>query len=199
MKKICLMLLAVFLLFGVSPAAGRPHRAETAPSEPQFEQWTEKLAEFVRDVRFNEEDMQSFIRLYGEFSAIGGDQDNSGEEFVDFNSILQDPEYRSWARSQGLDSNMWLKKTMRIIAVMMRTEMAAANSGERFDMQAQLQELEKMKDHIGEEAYQQMKQALTEGSVAMQSMEDSYRNLPVPTGNEKALLAKYNDQLMNLE
>ncbi len=200
MKKICLMLLAVFLLFGVSPAAGRPGRADITPSERQFEQWTEKLSEFVRDVRFNEEDMQSFIRLYPEFSAIGGDQHDSGEEeYVDFNAVLQDPEYRSWAGSKGLDSDMWLKKTMRIIAIMMRTEMAADNSAVRFDMQAQLEELEKMKDHMGEEVYRQMKQAMTEGSVAMQNMEDSSRNLPVPTGTEKALLAKYNDQIMNLE
>ena len=56
-----------------------------------------------------------------------------------------------------------------------------------------------MKDHIGEETYQEMKKAMAAGAVAMQGQEDSYRNLPVPTDAEKALLAKYNDQLMHLE
>ena len=197
MKKLCLLLLSAFLIFGFSPANIQASQADLAESNSQFEQWTKNLGEFVKDVRFNEEDMQSFISRYDDFAAIGGESDE--EEYPDFSTILQDKSYLTWAESNRLNSTMWLKKSMRIIAVMMRTEIEANSSEEQFDLQAQLEELEKMKDHIGEETYQEMKKAMAAGAVAMQGQEDSYRNLPVPTDTEKALLAKYNDQLMHLE
>jgi len=199
MKNLCLALLSVFVLITVSPAAGQSSRDDIAASNRQFEEWTKRLGAFVTGVRFDEADVQSFIRLYDDFTAIGNEHYDAGEEYVDFNAILHDAEYRSWAKSKNLDYDLWLRKTMRIIAVMMRTEIEANNAEEQSDMQAQLEELEKMKEHMGEEAYQQMKQAMTDGTLAMQGMEDAYRNLPVPTDAEKALLAKYAAQLMNLE
>jgi len=199
MKKMCLVLFSVFMLFGVVPAGGQSSQDAIAESSRQFEQWTKSLADFVRDVRFNEKDVQSFISLADDFNSFGAEQDDGNGEYVDFNTVLHDPDYLSWARSKGINSDMWLKKTMRIIAIMMRTEIEANTSGEQFDMQAQLEQLEEMRAQIGEEAYLQAKQALTAASGAMQGMEDSYRHLPVPTDAEKALLAKYHDQLMNLE
>jgi hypothetical protein len=94
---------------------------------------------------------------------------------------------------------MWLKKTMRIMAMLMRTSIEANSSGEQFDIKAQLAELEEMRAQMDEEAYQQMKQAMEAGAAAMQGLDNSYKHLPVPTDSEKMLLAKYNDQLMNLE
>ena len=118
---------------------------------------------------------------------------------MDFNSILNDKVYRSWADSKGIEGEMWLKKSMRIMAMIMRSSIEANSSGEQFDIKAQLAELEEMRAQMDEEAYQQMKQAMEAGAAAMQGLDDSYKHLPVPTDSEKMLLAKYNDQLMNLE
>jgi hypothetical protein len=198
MKKIGLLLLALFMLVYASSASGQSSRDDIAASTIQFEQWSKSLAEFVQDVRFNEKDIQSFISLADDFNSIGRAEDDE-EEYVDFGTVLHDSKYLSWARSKGIDSEIWLKKSMRIIAVMMRTEIEANSSEEQLDMQAQIEQLEEMRTQMGEEAYQQTLQAMAAASAAMQGLDQAYKNLPVPTEAEKALLAQYKDQLMYVE
>ena len=200
MKKVFLLLLSLFMIMGAPYAIGQSAHDEVDPSNREFQEWAKTLSEFVKDVRFNEKDMQDFINLWGDFSTFGDNQDSGNEEeYVDFNSILNDSAYRSWAKSKGLDSNDWLKKSMRITAVMMQTQMEENMSGGQFDMKEQLVELEKMREQMGEEMYLQMKQALEAGAAAMQGLDNSYKELPVPTASEKILLVKYNNQLMNME
>lgn len=200
MKKIWFVLLSVFMLCSVSPAAGQSSQDDMDASNRQFEEWAISLSEFVKDVRFNEEDVQSLLSLWDDFTTVGGEEPEEDEgEFMDFNSILNDKVYRSWADSKGIEGEMWLKKSMRIMAMIMRSSIEANSSGEQFDIKAQLAELEEMRAQMDEEAYQQMKQAMEAGAAAMQGLDDSYKHLPVPTDSEKMLLAKYNDQLMNLE
>jgi Xaa-Pro aminopeptidase len=200
MKKICLLLLSVFMLFSVSPAAGQSSQDDIDASNRQFEQWAINLSEFVKDVRFIEEDVQSLISLWDDFNAIGDQEPDDDEgEYVDFNSILNDASFRSWANSKGLSGETWLKKTMRIMAMIMRSSIEANSAEGQFNIKAQLEQLEEMKAQMDEEAYQQMKQAMEAGAAAMQGLNDSYKHLPVPSDSEKALLAKYNEQLMNLE
>jgi hypothetical protein len=198
MKKIGLLLLALFMLVYASSASGQSSRDDIAASTIQFEQWSKSLAEFVQDVRFNEKDIQSFISLADDFNSIGRAEDDE-EEYVDLGTVLHDSKYLSWARSKGIDSEIWLKKSMRIIAVMMRTEIEANSSEEQLDMQAQIEQLEEMRAQMGEEAYQQTLQAMAAASAAMQGLDQAYKNLPVPTEAEKALLAQYKDQLMYVE
>jgi hypothetical protein len=62
-----------------------------------------------------------------------------------------------------------------------------------------MKEIEEMRAQAGEEAYQQMKEALAAGAAALQGMEDFHKHLPVPSDAEKAVLTKYRDQLMNME
>jgi hypothetical protein len=199
MKKIVLLLLSFFMLMSASSAIGQSAQDEIDQSNREFQEWAKNLSEFVKDVRFNEKDIQDFINQWDDFNAFGEEQDTDDEEYVDFNSILNDPAYLSWAKSKGLDSNDWLKKSMRITAVMMQTQLEANMSGNQFDMKEQLVELEKMRGQMGEEMYLQMKQALEAGAAAMQGLDNSYKELPVPTASEKILLVKYNNQLMNLE
>ena len=200
MKKMCLMLLSFFVLLNSSPAAGQSFQDEIDESNRQFEEWAISLSEFVKDVRFNEEDVQNLLALWEDFTTIGGDGEDEEEEFVDFSTILQDEAYRAWAKSKGINGEMWLKKTMRIIAVMLRTTIEESNKAEeQFDMKAQLEELEAMRDQIGEEAYQEMKKGMEASAAAMEGLDKAYKHLPDPTDSEKELLAKYNDQLVNIE
>ena len=200
MKKVFLLLLSLFMIMGASSAFGQSSQDDMDQSNREFQEWAKSLSEFVKDVRFNEKDIQDFINLWGDFSTFGDNQGSDNEEeYVDFNSILNDSAYRSWAKSKGLDSNDWLKKSMRITAVMMRTPLEENMSGGQFDMKEQLVELEKMREQMGEEIYLQMKQALEAGAAAMQGLDNSYKELPVPTASEKILLVKYNNQLMNME
>ena len=199
MKKICLFILSFFMLLSASPALGQSTQDEIGQSSRQFEERTKSLSEFVKDVRFNEEDVQSLISQWDDFNAIGEEKDGDEGEFVDFDSILNDSDYRSWAISKGLNSETWLKKTMRIMAMIMRTQIKASKSEGQFDMKAQLAELEEIRAQMGEETYQQMKKVMEASAAAMQGVDNSYKYLPVPTDSEKILLVKYNNQLMNLE
>jgi len=199
MKKIILLLLSFFMLMSGSPAIGQSSQDEINESNRKFQEWAVSISEFVKDVRFNEKDVHDFINQRDEFNAFGEEQDSDDEEYVDFNSILNDPAYLSWAKSKGLDSDDWLKKSMRITAVMMRTQMEENMSGSQFDMTGQLAEIEKMRDQMGEEMYLQMKQALEAGAAAMQGLNNFYKELPDPTDTEKALLLKYKNQLMQME
>lgn len=199
MKKIWFLIISLFMLINVSSALAQSSQDEINDSSVQFEEWTKTLSEFVKDVRFNEKDVQNLISQWDDFNSFGEEQDTDEEEYIDFNSILNDSAYRSWAQSRGFDSDEWLKKTMRIMAMIMRTQIAASKSENQFDMTAQLAEIEKMRAQVGEEMYLQMKQAMAAGAAAMQGIDNSYKHLPVPTDSEKTLLIKYNDQLMNLE
>jgi hypothetical protein len=199
MKKICLFLLSVFMLLNVSPVAGQSFQDEVDESNRQFEAWAISLSEFVKDVRFNEEDVQSLLALWEEFSIIGGEESSGEEEYDDFMTILQDEAYRAWAKSKGLNGEMWLKKTMRIIAVMMRTTIEESRSDEQFDMKDQLEELEHLRTEMGEEAYQEMKKGIEASAAAMEGLNNAYKHLPAPSDSEKALFEKYKDQLINIE
>ena len=200
MKKICFLLLTVLLFFSGSPAAGQSSQDDIEASNREFEAWAISLSEFVKDVRFNEKDMQSLLDLWGEFTAIGDEKaDEEEDEYIDFNTILNDADYRAWASAKGINGDMWLKKTMRVIAMMMRSSIEANNSAAQFDMKAQLQELEQMKAQMDAETYRQVREAMEAGAAEMQGLNKSYKHLPVPTDAEKILLVKYNDQLMNLE
>jgi hypothetical protein len=199
MKKIVLLLLSFFMLMSGSPAIGQSSQDEINESNRKFQEWAVSVSEFVKDVRFNERDVQNLLGQWDDFNSFGEEQDTDEEEYVDFNSILNDPAYLSWAKSNGLDSDDWLRKSMRITAVMMRTQLEENMSESQFDMTGQLAELEKMRDQMGEEMYLQMKQALEAGAAAMQGLNNSYKELPVPTDTEKALLVKYKNQLMHME
>jgi hypothetical protein len=86
MKTIWLVLLSLFMLCSVLPAAGQTGQNDLYASGRQFEQWAKNLSEFVKDVRFNEDDVHSLISLWDDFNAVGGEETGEDEgEFMDFN------------------------------------------------------------------------------------------------------------------
>lgn len=198
MRKFYLLLLTIFTFITLSLTSGQSGHAETDQSIDQFQQWAKNLAAFVKDVRFNEQDVQDMIRQWNDFNAFGEKNAVEDEEYLDFKSVLADSAYRTWAESKGINSETWLKKTMRIMAMIMRDEIEKSKSQGNFDMTTQLANIEEMRAQVGEEMYQQMKQAMEAGAQAMKSVTDSCKELPLPTDEEKTLLAKYTEQLKNL-
>ena len=86
-----------------------------------------------------------------------------------------------------------------IQAMIMKDAVGAGASEAGAQMEAQLAEIEAQRAQLGEEMYQQMKQAMEAGAAAFHDMGDAYRDLPEPTPSEKALLERYRDQIMNLQ
>ena len=125
--------------------------------------------------------------------------DDEEEEMIDFEELLAFPEYRSWAKSKGLDPDTWLKKFMRVQAMLMKEAMGEGASEGQAQMKAQLAEMEARRAQMGEEMYQQMKQAMEAGAMALDNVNTAYEKLPDPMPSEKELINRYRDQLMNLE
>jgi hypothetical protein len=195
--------LAALLLTG-AVAAAQTYQQEVEESNLQFRESMEGMANFVKGVTFDEEDIKSIITYREELESLGGggvregfEDEEDDEEMVDFNKILADDEYRSWAKSKGLDPDTWMKKFMRVQLLMMKDEIAATASEGSAQMEAQLAELEAQRARMGEELYKQMKEAMEIGAASMGSAGAAFKNLPEPTPSEKELIERYRDQFVD--
>jgi hypothetical protein len=159
----------------------------------QFDEMITKISDFTADVRFTEGDIESYIRHFEEFSSFEGQDDE--EEIVDFNDVLTDPEYRSWATEQGLDPDTWLRKSTRISMVLMRDQIQAAAEMMRSQYPQQMSMIEEQCKDVDEETCQQMKQALASNFAMFEKQGRAWERLPEPTAAEQALLVEHADEL----
>lgn len=203
--KTAFLCLAALLLFA-GTASAQSYMAEVEESNRDMQESMEAWADFIKDVTFDEEDVKNVIGYWGEISALDvSDEeeaatfDEEEEEMIDFEKLLAFPGYRSWAKSRGLDPDTWLKKFMRVQGMLMKDAMGEGVSEGQVQMKAQLAEIEAQRAQMGEEMYQQMKQAMEAGAAALGNVDTAYEKLPDPTPAEKDLINRYRDQLMNLE
>jgi hypothetical protein len=193
------------LLLTAGAAAAQTHEESVEESNRQFRESMKAMSDFVKDVSFDEGDIKALIAHWDEVNTIGGEgagdgaHDEEDDEMIDFGGILADPAYRSWAKSKGFDPDRWLKKFMRIQMMLMKDSITSTASEGSAQLKAQLVEIEAQRAQIGEEMYQQIVQAIQLGATTMSNIDTAYDSLPEPTPEEKALLDKYRDQLMNLE
>ena len=203
--RICRSVIALLSLFLLTAgaAAAQTHEETVEDSTRQFTESMKAMADFVKDVSFDEGDIKALIANWGEVNALGGEEAaghdaEEDDEMIDFDKLLTDPTYRSWAKSKGFDPDRWMKKFMRIQLMLMKDSIADTASEGNTQLKAQLAEIEAQRAQIGEELYQQMVQAIKLGAATMNSIGSAYDGIPEPTSSEKALLDKYRDQLMNL-
>ena len=194
------------LLLTAGAAAAQTHEESVEDSNRQFTESMKAMGDFVKDVSFDESDIKAMIAHWEEINALGeegerggGNNDEEDDEITDFEGILADPAYRSWAKSKGFDPDRWMKKFMRIQLMLMKDSIAAVATEGSAQLEAQLAEIEAQRAQLGEEMYQQVVQAIQLGATTMSNIDTAYSSLPEPTSSEKALLDKYRDRLMNLE
>lgn len=124
--RILIAFLAVSLLV-TGTASAQSSMADVDESNREMRESMEAWADFIRDVNFDEKDVNAVIDYWGAINALDGsdeevvtmDEDEE-EEMIDFEELLAFPEYRSWAKSKGLDPDTWLKKFMRVQAMLMK-------------------------------------------------------------------------------
>ncbi|MBU0674919.1 MAG: hypothetical protein KJ950_09780 [Proteobacteria bacterium] len=202
MKRLVFRFLLVFLsLVTVASADQGDGVLDVREANLQFIQWTRDLAEFVSDVRFTEDDVLDMIARWSEFTALDDNMEKTAEDdvLVDFNEALKDPDYLNWAQSRQLDPKLWLKKSMRVIALGMRDEITLGTDATVIGMEARLVDLEKKKAQMNPEAYLQTKKGMEDGIAAIKGMQEAYQYLPKPTPAEKQLLEQYQADLMSLD
>ncbi|MDT8321007.1 MAG: hypothetical protein RQ826_10830 [Xanthomonadales bacterium] len=179
-----------------------PVQLSAIGAEGAFDQVLTDLADFTRDVRFNKQDIGNFISYWAEVSAL--DEDENWNDFgesmtdsMDFDELGNDPEYRAWASSRNLDPDDFLKKSMRIYAVQMRTSFPAQAD----EMRSELTEermMEGMPEGLSAEDRKKMQDLVQAGLQSLEAMEESMLRLPEPTASERALLEAHQDQLIIL-
>lgn len=195
------------LLVGLSSVSAESLQEEMDQASSQFSQTMGEIGIFIQDVTFNEDDIKSIIKHRAALEAMDDSHEPSGddyeeqggaEEVMDFNELINDAEYVSWAKSEGLEPGLWMKKFMRVQIMMMKDELAANTGNIDVEMAEQMAELESQREQMGEAMYQQMKQLLAMSAQSMNMLGHAYDNLPEATSAEKALLQRYHDQLLDL-
>lgn len=173
-------------------------QSETAAMEDAIQEMEEVFTEvnaFTGGVRFDAEDVESLIDLWGEYEELGGIDD---EEIVDFDAMLSDSRYRSWASSHDLVADEWLRRTTRISMVLFQEKMLESAAAMPDQMQQQMAMIEQQRDQVGEEMYQQMKAAMEASVQYAEMIVEQANRLPAPTAEEAAVLDEYRDVLTAL-
>lgn len=161
----------------------------------RLEEMFTEVSSFTGGVRFGAKDVESLIGLWAEYEELGGTDD---DETIDFDAILADSTYRSWASSHDLVADDWLRKTARISMVLYREQMLEAAAMMPDQIHQQIAMIEQQRDQVGEEMYQQMKAAMEASVQYAEMMAEQAKLLPVPTAAEAAVLDEYREDLIAL-
>jgi hypothetical protein len=191
-----LMLLAVVAAPIFAQTASVDVEAEMAAAQLEFAKWMASTRAFVAGTIFNDDDIRSVIELWPEFAAIGEEEDE--EEMVDYKEVLDDPVYKEFIAAHGLAGESWLKKSTRILFLVMKEQMATNLAAAEAQMPAQLQMIEEQKAQLGDDAYQTIKRAYEASVSMMKAQREAWASMPEPTASERALLETYQDDLAAL-
>jgi len=194
-------LLTLLLLTLPSVLAAQIADDDSADSPQAMAAWIDSVAAFTKDVRFDEVDVRRFLELWPDFEQIEDlqeDDDEDVDDLVDFRSLLDREEYRTWARLNDVDPEAWLRRSMRIVAVMMRDRMMLAADASASGFAEQLQALKTSPDGTDTELAERMEAAAREGAAVMRQMAAAAARLPKPTDAEQAALDAHQDELAAL-
>lgn len=168
-------------------------------SQQQMKAWLTAMIDFTAKTEFDEGDAKSLITHWQSLNELedlkGMGEDNQP---VDFQKILKAPEYKTWASANGVDGDDFMKKSMRIVAVVMRGQMLQGLTQSESMMPQQMQMMEAQKGQLGDEMYQKMMQGMQSAMTMMTETKALAEKLPVGTEKEQKILEKYGPQIQAL-
>jgi hypothetical protein len=199
-RQLWWMYAAILIVLGFSSVVSAQSEDEAIAEEMQeLNKLVTEVQEIAGNVRFDEADVESLIRLWPEFDELSQMADNDDDEdSIDFKAMLADPAYRQWAASHDLDAEDWMRKTVRIMMILYREQMLQSVALAPQQIQKQMEMIEQQRAQIGEEIYQQMKQTMESSAAMSKYMEEAVRKMPEATAAEDAVLDKHRDELMML-
>jgi hypothetical protein len=195
----CTCLGILFLAVAPSVVSAQSETEAIEDGKRKLDKLVTEVQEIAGGVRFDEADVESVIGLWPEFDEFSKIVDDDGDdESVDFKAILADPTYHQWAASHGLDAEDWMRKTVRIMMTLYREQTLQSVALAPQQIQKQMEMIEQQRAQVGEELYQQMKQAMESSAAMSKYMEGAVRKMPEATAAEEAVLDKHRDELMIL-
>jgi hypothetical protein len=172
-----------------------------AQVEHQLDHWLEATRQLVADARFEEGDVLSLLDHWISLEALGQQlqekyEDDQGP--FDYRRVLEEPAYLDWAAERGLEAEPWLRKSMRIVTMIMRGAMTQVFSDNNARAEQQRRALDAQCEEVGEEMCARMKQTMESSIALMKRAEQGWASLPQPTEDEQALLEQYDEQLQSV-
>lgn len=196
-----LLMLATIVSLPAAVDGQQPADTATVVEEAnrELDEWIDKTRAFVGNVRVEAADMESFLEHWEEFSTLGEDMDEEEDSgFVDYDEVLADPAYRSWAAANGLAAEPWLKGSMRIVALTMRDQMQARLAQAEAQLPEQRRLIDEQCVQVGAEICRQMKEGLEASMAMFEHQKARSSDLPQPTASERAILERYAGEITAL-
>jgi hypothetical protein len=187
-------LVALGLLFAAPARAGdddpmAQHKRMTA--------LIQAFADYSKEVRLGESDIQKIIEVSDSFEKLdkGDNKDWIEKAYVDgkvdLSVLFKDEKYAAWAKENGVDPAGYFGKMTRLQLLHIQTAQLEQMESSLGQIQQQMAMIESMKEHMGEEAYQQAKQQIQAAAAMLETMVKTLKDYPKPSDAEKALLEKY--------
>jgi len=169
-------------------------------TEEQFDpaRLAEGMKSFTKDVRIEEADLVSFMKLYTSFDGLYGEdfaRKFTKEGKFDLNLVVKDKAYADWASAKGLDGKKWLQRSTRIMGLQLKRHFTMMAAEAEKETAAELKDLESMRKEMGEEAYTAAKEAMTAAMKQVRSLADAFKDFPAPNEAETKLLEKHQKAL----
>jgi hypothetical protein len=160
--------------------------------------FVEALVEYTKDVRLSEAGLESVLDHYAALEQVHGEEEAQqiverafrGDAY-DFGVVVGDPTYVAWCRERGLEPEAFFRQFLRLQALWMREESLGGLSRALEELPGQRAEIDAAREQMGEAAYASGVAALDEAKAMIVHTRAMMEQLPVPEGEEAALLEKH--------
>jgi len=127
---------------------------------------------------------------------LDDDEDVAADKFAEeLAELLDNAQYTTWARSNGLDPEDWLRNWMRYSALMVKRQMEATQVSMQANQEVYHAQVEQGCKQVDAATCSEMRDAYAESVAMSNAMVKAVGKLPTPTTREAALLDQYGSQL----
>ena len=173
-----------------------------AAMQQRVSSFVEALVAYTRDVRLSEAGLESVLDHYAALEDVHGEEEAQqiverafrGDEY-DFWVVVVDPTYVAWCGERGLEPEPFFRQFLRLQALWMREESLRGLSRALEELPGQRAEIDAAREQMGEEAYARTVASLEEAQAMIQHTRAMMEQLPVPGGDEAALLEKHEGRI----
>jgi hypothetical protein len=196
-------LLLVLLVVGGSGARGQEAVVLTegdglAAMQQRVTAFVQALVEYTRDVRLSEAGLESVLDHYAALEDVHGEEEAQqiverafrGDGY-DFGVVVDDPTYVAWCRERGLEPEPFFRQFLRLQALWMREESLGGLARALEELPGQRAEIDAAREQMGDEAHARAVADLDEAQAMIEDTRAMMEQLPVPGGDEAALLEKH--------
>mgnify|MGYP001549575423 CR=1 FL=1 len=173
-----------------------------AAMQERVSTFVEALVAYTKEVRLTEAGLESVLDHYLALEDVHGEEEAQqvverafrGDGY-DFGVVVGDPTYVAWCGERGLEPEPFFRQFLRLQALWMREESLGGLSRALEELPGQRAEIDAAREQMGEEAYARAVASLEEAQAMIAQTRAMMEQLPVPGGDEAALLEKHEGRI----